>query len=133
MGQCGQGVGLSRIPSVFGYVRPARGIACLIMQRRLGTSHEMKAALERGLALALAPGALWLGGHLVTNSFGSAPIECALSGAAVLTLFFLLSRPRLAATPETVNNLWKKQLGLGATFDNLHLPCIRRGCQLCAV
>src|SRR5438876_12169543 len=254
--------------------------------RRLETSHEMKAALERGLALALTPGALWLGGRLVTNSFGSAAIDCVLSGAAVLTLCFLLTRPRLAATPEnigaivnasllglvlaffaglglataisriyhapitkdttiwlvtatcgsaflavarvillssqaaeirerirhvifgsqiflpllctvivapavvengsrivahpsialtrvpvalwnnaiaralvalnaalirlskglfayqisvrtqalpTVNNLWKKQLGLAASFDNLHLPCIRRGCQLCAV
>ncbi|PYK82029.1 MAG: hypothetical protein DME41_10945, partial [Verrucomicrobia bacterium] len=85
--------------------------------RRLGTSHEMKRALERGLALALTPGALWLGGRLVTNSFGSAPIECVLSGAAVLTLFFLLSRPRLAATPENIGAIVNASLlGLVLAF-----------------
>ena len=85
--------------------------------RRLETSHEMKAALERGLALALTPGALWLGGRLVTNSFGSAPIDCVLSGAAVLTLFFLLSRPRLAATPENIGAIVNASLlGLVLAF-----------------
>ena len=85
--------------------------------RRLETSHEMKAALERGLALALTPGALWLGGRLVTNSFGSAPIDCVLSGAAVLTLFFLLSRPQLAATPENIGAIVNASLlGLVLAF-----------------
>jgi hypothetical protein len=85
--------------------------------RRLGTNREMKRTLERGLALALTPGALWLGGRLVTNSFGSAPIECVLSGAAVLTLFFLLSRPRLAATPENVGAIVNESLlGLVLAF-----------------
>jgi hypothetical protein len=84
--------------------------------RRLGTRRENKAVLERGLALALTPGALWLGGRLVTNTFGAAPIECVLSGAAVMTLFFLLSRPRLAATPENIGTIVNASL-LGIMFS----------------
>jgi hypothetical protein len=70
--------------------------------RRLKASLEMRATLERSLALALAPGALWLGGRLATNNLGIAPIECVLAGAAVLTLFFLLSRRSLAASCEQI-------------------------------
>ena len=65
------------------------------LSRRLPNNKEMKATLEGSLLFSLCPGALWLGGQLVTDSFGHLPSECLLLGAVVLLLFFVLSRPRL--------------------------------------
>ena len=75
-------------------------LTCLC--RRLQRITGVKLTLERGFALALIPGAFWVGSRLATNSFGDMPVECLLSGCAVIILFFSLSRARLVITADEI-------------------------------
>jgi hypothetical protein len=80
-------------------------LLALLGRRLQRNSNLRQRSIEPGLALALLPAALWLGGRLATNSFGAVPIESLFSGSAVLIFAFLVSRARLIATDENVNKI----------------------------
>ena len=73
--------------------------------RRLRGDPAMKRTLERALALALVPGAFWLGARVATNSFGTIPFESLFAAAAVVMLLFALSRQRLALGASAIDSL----------------------------
>jgi hypothetical protein len=77
-------------------------VCLLALCRRFDAGQATKQTLERAFAIALAPGALWLGTLLATNSPGLIPMESVFSAAALLGLLFALSRQRLRLRPETI-------------------------------